>query len=146
MILISHRGNIDGKNESLENTPAYIMEAIALGYQVEIDIWCIEGELYLGHDGPKTPFYFNTFEKHIGKLWIHCKNTEALSMLNEIDTRGIRLNYFSHDQDEAVLTSKGYLWSVYPVSRGILVMPEVTNSAPCSTTVGVCSDNIKIYG
>ena len=37
MILISHRGNIDGKIVERENHPEYIDEAIALGYDVEID-------------------------------------------------------------------------------------------------------------
>jgi len=39
MILISHRGNINGRFESWENEPTYIDKAIAEGYDVEIDIW-----------------------------------------------------------------------------------------------------------
>ena len=38
MIFISHRGNLNGKNKKLENTPKYIIEAIKKGYHVEIDI------------------------------------------------------------------------------------------------------------
>ena len=38
MILISHRGNISGKNVSLENNPNYIKDAIYLGYNVEVDV------------------------------------------------------------------------------------------------------------
>ena len=52
MILISHRGNIDGKNLEQENSPKYIDNAISLGYDVEVDIWLIGRELYLGHDNP----------------------------------------------------------------------------------------------
>jgi len=48
-MLISHRGNIDGKT-LLENQPSYIDDAIDLGYDVEIDIWYIGDKLYLGHD------------------------------------------------------------------------------------------------
>jgi len=32
MILISHRGNIDGKLSEYENNPNYILSAIDLGY------------------------------------------------------------------------------------------------------------------
>jgi len=38
MILISHRGNINGRLESYENAPNYIDSAISKGYDVEIDI------------------------------------------------------------------------------------------------------------
>ena len=38
MIYISHRGNTNGKNPARENTKSYIDEAIAKGFDVEIDI------------------------------------------------------------------------------------------------------------
>jgi hypothetical protein len=50
MVLISHRGNIDGVNQNFENQPNYIDDAIKAGYDVEVDIWYIGGKLYLGHD------------------------------------------------------------------------------------------------
>jgi len=53
MILISHRGNINGKNPTRENSPDYIMETISMGYDVEIDIWLIDNDLFLGHDNPQ---------------------------------------------------------------------------------------------
>ena len=39
MILISHRGNIDGVNKLKENKINYINEAIKNGFDVEIDVW-----------------------------------------------------------------------------------------------------------
>ena len=59
MILISHRGNINGPNKDKENSLSYIQEAINLGYDVEIDLWVINGELFLGHDSPQ---YIVNFE------------------------------------------------------------------------------------
>ena len=38
MILIAHRGNVNGKNPERENTIEYIEEAIKKGYHCEIDI------------------------------------------------------------------------------------------------------------
>ena len=53
MKLISHRGNIKGPNPYRENTPTYIDCAIGNGYDVEIDVRSIDGELWLGHDEPQ---------------------------------------------------------------------------------------------
>ncbi len=39
MILISHRGNIDGPNTDNENKPSYIASAINRGYDCEVDFW-----------------------------------------------------------------------------------------------------------
>ena len=39
MVLISHRGNLEGKNIELENDPTYIDSAIEKGFDVEIDLW-----------------------------------------------------------------------------------------------------------
>jgi len=38
MKLISHRGNLFGPNPTNENNPDYILNAIELGYDVEIDV------------------------------------------------------------------------------------------------------------
>ena len=53
MILISHRGNIDGKKEDKENKPSYIAEAINRGFNCEVDFWFIDGKFVLGHDEPQ---------------------------------------------------------------------------------------------
>ena len=51
MILISHRGNINGPNPEMENNPEYIQKALDLGYDVEVDVWGTKyGAWYLGHD------------------------------------------------------------------------------------------------
>ena len=47
MILISHRGNINGKNPKYENKPEYIWESIRKGYHCEVDVWFIDGKFKL---------------------------------------------------------------------------------------------------
>jgi len=42
MLLISHRGNIDGKQLNRENHPDYIEEALNLKFDVEVDVWYID--------------------------------------------------------------------------------------------------------
>ena len=79
MILISHRGNINGKNEERENAPDYIDEAIAEGYDVEVDVWMTEdGFLYSGHDEPQYRITQHWLEERNKKLWIHCKSFDAM--------------------------------------------------------------------
>ena len=146
MRLISHRGNLNGPNKERENHPDYIWEALQTGYEVEIDVWWVDDKFKLGHDEPQYDFPFSLIENHYSKLWIHCKNMDALSQLNELDSSGSKLNYFSHEDDLGVLTSRGYIWSTHLYDRGILVMPEVFNREPNENTFGVCSDYIKNYG
>lgn len=145
MILISHRGNINGPRPDMENKPSYILQAIQHGFDCEIDVWFTDGKFYLGHDNAQYDFPLSLIENYHNKLWIHCKDMASLTKLNEIDSTGIRLNYFGHDKDLGVLTSKGYIWSTQPFDRGILVMPEVNHLDPVEGTKGICSDHIAKY-
>jgi hypothetical protein len=77
MKIISHRGNICGPVSNKENRPSYIDCAIGNGYDVEIDIRSINGELWLGHDEPQYKIDHNWINKRRHYLWIHCKNLEA---------------------------------------------------------------------
>ena len=51
-ILIAHRGNVNGPNPLLENTPEYIDAALKKHYLCEVDVWKINNKLYLSHDVP----------------------------------------------------------------------------------------------
>ena len=130
MKLTSHRGNLKGTNPEKENHPDYIYEALQAGYDVEIDVWWVDGKFKLGHDGPQYDFPFDLLTNFHTKLWIHCKNMVALSYLNELDSSGFKLNYFSDEDDIGVLTSLGYIWSTHLYIRGILVMMVVFENQP----------------
>jgi len=147
MILISHRGNIIGKKPQLENSPGYIDEAIAKGYDVEIDLWRVNDDWLLGHDEPQYEIDLNWISKRSIKLWVHCKNVEALSYLiiNKKESRNI--NYFWHESDTVTLTSLGYIWAFpgkQPIESSIAVMPELENDS-LQRCIGVCSDYISNY-
>ena len=105
MKLISHRGNIDGKNPEKENHPDYIWAAIQAGYDVEIDVWFKDNKFMLGHDEPQYEFPFELMQNHYSKLWLHCKNLEALEQLSTLDSTGRFFNYFWHEEDTVTLTS-----------------------------------------
>jgi hypothetical protein len=142
MIIIAHRGNVEGPNPPDENNPDYIDHAILQGYDVEIDFWVEKGQFYLGHDSPKYPIDIKFLFERSSRLWIHCKNIEAIERL---DTSGF--NYFWHDKDFMTITSQGYLW-VYPgrqpVKKSIAVLPEMYND-PIYDCYGICTDYADRY-
>ncbi len=146
MKLIAHRGNINGKLESWENEPTYIDLAIKKGYDVEVDVWYKDGILWLGHDKPDYGVDLRWFIDRISKLWIHCKNIEALNFFHS-NFENYPFNYFWHEEDTLTLTSFNYIW-VYPnkqpIKNSIAVMPELNND-DVSQCLGVCSDYVEKY-
>ena len=147
MILISHRGNINGKIVERENQPQYIDEAINLEYDVEIDVWGVDGELFLGHDEPQYPIDFDWLKERSSNLWIHCKNIDALLYFTDIDYSLELFNYFWHETDTVTLTSENWIWAFpgkQPINGSIAVLPEIYND-DVSEAAGVCSDFIEKY-
>jgi hypothetical protein len=143
MLLISHRGNINGKIKNLENHPSYIDNALSLKYDVEIDIWCIDNQLYLGHDYGEYLIDDKWILDREDNLWVHCKNVEAINHISIYNT----VNYFWHENDTITLTSKKYIWvnpGKQPIQNSIAVLPELYNE-DVSKCLGVCSDYIKKY-
>ena len=141
---ISHRGNLIGKVPFKENTISYIQNALSKGYDVEIDIWIENEVLYLGHDGPERKVTLEWLNERKDKLWIHCKSLETLSFFKELN---LSFNYFFHDNDDATLTSKGFIWvfpGKQPVYNSISVMPEIHND-DFSQCIGICSDSIQNF-
>ena len=147
MILISHRGNVDRIIPERENDPKYIIEAISKGFNVEIDVWFVNNKFKLGHDKPQYDFPHELLEHQASKLWLHCKNLEAVSQFNILDSTGTYLNYFWHQKDDVTLTSKGWIWAYpgkQPIKGSIAVMPELNNDDLTQCT-GICSNNIIKY-
>ena len=142
MLLIAHRGNINGRVEEKENYPSYIINSIVQGFDVEIDVWYVNKHLYLGHDSPQ--YEIEDIFLYKSGLWIHCKHVDALEYLSD---RFTFLNIFMH-KDDVVLTSKGYLWTApgYPItSKSIAVMPELVVGWDISKAYGICSDYPNEY-
>ena len=138
MILISHRGNISGAHPEDENSPLYIVKALDMGYQVEIDVWLIDGAFYLGHDEPqykiRESFLMNN------SFWCHAKNLEALSRLIKLD-----VNCFWHENDDFTLTSNRKIWT-YPNKQvnenSVIVCKNIEETIKYSNMqiFGICSD------
>lgn len=141
MKLIAHRGNRYGPNIR-ENEPEYINEAIFAGFYVEIDLWKIDNELFLGHDKPQYKIntsFFNLKES----MYVHAKNIDALYFLVENN-----INCFFHINDDAVLTLQGEIWT-FPgkqlTPKSIFVMPEWITTVITDTNIaGICSDYVAL--
>jgi hypothetical protein len=145
MVLISHRGNINGKNPERENSPEYILEALQQGYNVEVDVHCVgKYKWYFGHDKPQYEVDLHIFDEYMDKIWFHCKNLKALLGMKE---EGMPI-YFWHQNDWYTLTSNGYIWT-YPghitSSMSICVLPETTVNEDVSICYGICSDFVEKY-
>ena len=140
MILISHRGNIDGPNVKMENDPRYIENTLGKGFNVEVDVWSKGSDFFLGHDKPEHQVS-EMFLRH-GSIWCHAKDIKTFYKLIDIGA-----HCFSHNQDEVALTTKGYLWSSYEnqmTDKSICVMPPSSRDLP-KNIAGVCSDYIGHY-
>jgi hypothetical protein len=151
MLLIAHRGLIQGPNRSLENFPSQIELALSRGYDSEIDVWYQNGRWALGHDAGDYPIDVEFL--HRRGLWIHCKNLSAFFALRGMSAN--EPNYFWHESDTVVLTSSGHVWTYFgnpetesPVS--ICVMPETSRTieeikllTKREKWYGICSDYVE---
>lgn len=139
MILIAHRGNLNGPNADRENSPDYIHGALKMGFHAEIDVWYDDG-WHLGHDAPTHPVSLDFLK--IPKLWLHCKNVHALDR-----SLSYGLHCFYHNDDNYTLTNYGHIWA-YPgqpgTNRSICVLPELNNQ-DVREFAGVCSDYVLKY-
>lgn len=141
MILISHRGNLDGPQPRWENEPFYVMHALNKGFNVEIDVWYLNGNVYLGHDNPEHLIDLSFLKDQ--RLWCHAKNLNALELMLEE-----KIHCFWHEKDTVTITSRGYVWT-YPgkqlITNAIACMPETEHFEDIHNAYGVCSDFILGY-
>jgi hypothetical protein len=142
-ILISHRGNINGPNTNLENSPDYLKTALKNGYHVEVDVWFVDGNFFLGHDKPNYLINENFLEDE--RIWCHGKNLASMQVM----LKNSRIHCFWHQDDQITLTSRNYVWT-YPgaelINNSILVLPEKLNPTTISKNyVGICSDFVENY-
>ena len=103
MKIISHRGNVRGPLADRENRPSYIDCAIGNGYDVEIDVRLIAGQLWLGHDEPQYKVEHSWLHPRKEYLWIHCKDLAAAKECWEYQS-------FCHTSDPYTYTSTGKIW------------------------------------
>lgn len=125
MKIISHRGNTDGSNPELENSFEYLVNAVSKGFDIEVDLWIINNNIYFGHDKPQYRIDKKSFNKIKKFSWFHCKNLEAIVYCQNQN----KIKYFWHQNDDFTLTSNNYIWT-YPnkeiTKKSIIVNLEGT--------------------
>jgi hypothetical protein len=142
MKVIAHRGNIGGKDPKIENHPDQILLCFEKGYDCEIDVWYIDGRLFLGHDMPQYEIKLEFIIDNVNKLWCHCKHLESLQYLIGFNN----INCFYHNTDDYILTSHNYIWTYpgkpMPYKNGVCVMPEWNKDIKYDKDgiVGICTD------
>lgn len=149
MRFIAHRGNVDGPS-NLENSPSQIDWCLNNAIDCEVDLWIENGTYKLGHNQGKYLITKDWLLDRKSALWVHCKNTEALHALRNIDVAG--LNYFWHQNDMYTLTSQDFIW-VYPGERvppgSIAVLPENWLTERRLNEIhqgfGICTDYISRF-
>lgn len=148
MRFIAHRGNINGKCEKEENTIAQINKAIDLEYDVEVDIRVQGTKLFLGHDSIQEEIDYNYLYNRQSFLWVHAKDYPTFIKLYQSN---LNLNIFSHDVDDVVITTHGFLW-VHPrhslfIPNSIALKFEYAEGfiKEHSYIYGICSDNPAEY-
>jgi hypothetical protein len=136
MKIIAHRGNLEGPSPATENKPDTIDRAIALGFDVEIDVRYVNGAYYLGHDAPETLIPYSFLSERSDALWIHCKDLDSLVQLSGA------FNCFYHDKDTYTITSRGYIWGNInsPTHPSVIqVLPERSGAVSLDCK-GICTD------
>ena len=144
MKLISHRGNIRGPIPDKENRPSYIDCAIGNGYDVEIDVNYVNGELWLGHDEPQYKVTHTSIQERSKYLWLHCKDFESAKECWKYQA-------FCHSGDPFVFTSNNKIWlhgeneSIYTLDD-MTIIPVINKQESTSfhtangIPFGVCTD------
>jgi hypothetical protein len=142
MLFIAHRGNINGPNPDLENSPPYILNTLKMGYDVEIDVWNIDGEWWLGHDIHEYKIDIDFLKNN--KIWCHAKNIHSLhELLKHLD-----IHCFFHQTDDYTITSNGIIWAYpgkYVTENSIAVMPEYNMPSNLHQCKGICTDFVIKY-
>jgi len=145
MKFIAHRGNINGINIEKENTVEYIVTAIKDSFDVEIDLWYVDDEFYLGHNVPIEKVSIDFLLDNSKWLWCHSKDIYTFNELLKYD----EINTFFHDFDECALTSHKYLWTYFDkplTEKSILLKFDKDSFFTIPEYIyGICSDNIEYY-
>lgn len=147
MKLIAHRANVvppsvfcEVPEPDTQESQGDTIKTLQRGFDVEVDVWGVAGELYYGHDRPTI----RAFPLPKDRTWYHCKNLDALAEMRKTDG----FNYFWQGSDDYAFTSLGYFWCNVGVpitgieDRAVVVMPETLSWNIDRSAYGVCSDHV----
>ncbi len=103
MKLVAKRGIFEGPGSGEENTFEQVKLALSKGFDVEVDVWLVDGKFFLGHDGPKVEVDKTFFNDT--RIWSHCKTKDTYYRL----VRSPQTLPFLHDDEDFALLKGGKL-------------------------------------
>lgn len=141
MIFISYRGIYDGNNFQDSNTPNQIAKAFGMGFSCMVDVWRVDGKLYLGNDQPITEVTASYLQGK--KFWINARNTAMQSWIaTQSSTLYPNWFYFSSMPPPAyVVASNGKLITpgTVPINNNsVIFLPEIDDLGMFSTVKLKC--------
>lgn len=142
-IIISHLGNINGRDESRENRLAYVQEALKAGWHVCVDVVFHCGSFLLPFDGGFNSVPPAFFSKQ--RVWCRAHDPVTLDALCNVNA-----HTFLNTDSGLALTSAQFVWTAHPhelVARAIAAFPE---DAPpewlaAAEPAGLCSNAPALY-
>jgi hypothetical protein len=141
MIFISYRGIYDGNNFQDSNTPNQIAKAFGMGFSCMVDVWRVDGKLYLGNDQPITEVTASYLQGK--KFWINARNTAMQSWIaTQSSTLYPNWFYFPGMPPPAyVVASNGKLITpgTVPINNNsVIFLPEIDDLGMFSTVKLKC--------
>lgn len=142
-IIISHLGNIDGRQPERENTLKYLQEALKAGWHICVDVQFLRGSFVLPHDRGFDVAPPGFFSKQ--RVWSRCHNAETMDALCNINAHA-----FLGVDCALALTSAQFIWTLPPHDlspRSIAVYPELAddNWLEMFEPAGLCSNEPARY-
>ena len=147
MFYISYQGIFDGQNYEDANTPPQISKALQAGFTCMIDVWRVDGVLYVGTESAKI----EVTQKYIQgpRFYINCMNDEIKEWIVDQPTK-LFPNYFWFDASTPpppyATASNGKLITpgTVPINDdSIVFLPEIQDRGLFSTVklrcYGICS-------
>lgn len=142
LILIAHRGNIDGRVEDKENTPAHIEAALKAGYNVSCDIGLLHDSFVL----PTSRGYHRLPYALLSnpRMWFRAADPITLDALCAANAHAVPASV------DVTLTSVHYLWCMpgaVLTPRSIACFPELATPDWLlgAEPAGLCSNEISRY-
>ena len=81
---ISNRGNINGRKESKENSPKYVLAAIKNGFHCVVDVIFVENVLYFGNSNHLYIIDLDFIITNNEYLWLRCSDYATVNYLLQI--------------------------------------------------------------
>jgi hypothetical protein len=142
-IIISHLGNIDGREVENENRLKYLKAALTAGWHICADVIFRNGGFLLPHQNGFDAAPLSFFSQ--SRVWSRCRDAETLDALCNVKAHA----FFISDAGHA-LTSEQFIWTLPPenlVDRSIAAFPELAPDEwlEKQEPAGLCSNTPIVY-